>query len=165
MYSSRDVDCFSRIFNIESYLRLLVRWELKGGHGSSWKGIIPTNIKNEVNLRKNQEQKIGCVDVVSSNMLSYLNLSELKDVLILPTLWKNLKSHWSARNIVLADFQKLMAVRNKVAHFRPITKNDIRHVHRFQEDLNYNTVNMELYRRRSKKITEDNFNQPEGVFF
>ena len=82
-----------------------------------------------------QLQDIGVIDAYRSGLLSYLNLSELKDV-VTETLWANVfKSKWPPQDIVRSEFKKLLAVRNKVAHFRPVTDRDARVVSRFSEDF------------------------------
>jgi len=141
----------------------LVRWELKGKNGLSWKSGLSQDLISEADKRKQQELDLGCVDAISSNLLSYLSLSELKDVLVSPALWDTcFKASWGAQDIVLSDFKRLIAVRNKVAHFRSVSQRDFRLVERFHEDLNYRTRNYDFARSTIRRINVENYKELGG---
>jgi hypothetical protein len=127
--------CYRTLFEIESYLRWLARWELRGNGGAEWLGLLPEELLAEVRVRIRQEQEARVVDDLKSGLLSYLHLSELKDLLC-TTLWDRcLAKQWPDREVVIAEFKQLIAVRNKVAHFRPVTAWDVGVVRRFSEYL------------------------------
>lgn len=129
-----DTECYRLSFEIESYLRVITRWELRGRNPADWRGLIPPAIAAEAEARQEQERSIGYLDERKSGLLSYLNLSELKD-LILGPLWPAFRKQWPPEDMVRSEFKKLIAIRNKVAHFRPVTSRDRRVVRRFAEDL------------------------------
>lgn len=131
----RECESFRVLYDIEAYLRLLVRWELRGTAGRSWKGLIDPKATSDAEARQQQEREGGLIDPLESGLLSYLHLSELKEIVIGPLWLKCLASDWSAQDVVRSEFKKLIAVRNKVAHFRPITDWDAKVVERFSEDL------------------------------
>jgi len=164
--NAKDVECFKALYEIESYIRLIVLWELKGNYGLSWKGVIPEELIREITKRQNQEIQLGCVEVNNSNLLSYLNLSELKDLLVNTDLWElSFRSYWGAQDIVLSDFKRLIAVRNKMAHFRSVSTRDVRLVNRFLEDLNYRTKNYDTIRNVWNRINKDNESDPPNKLY
>lgn len=149
--SSDDQACFRTLFCVETYLRLVVRWELRGRHFREWRGVLNGEVVKEAKQRMEQEREVGVIDAYKSGLLSYLNLSELKDI-ITDTLWSDaFKGRWPSQDIVRSEFKKLLAVRNKVAHFRPVTPRDARVVSRFAEDLRDWT---ESYRHTSEYASE-----------
>ncbi len=131
-----DRSCFALLFEIENYLRVMLRWELRGRYATEWLGVLPAEFKNNAKQRINQEREIGYLDPRKSSVLSYLNLSELKDLIVDSPLWGGLfKFYWPPQEVVRTEFRKLMAIRNKSAHFRPVTLRDLRVADRFAEDL------------------------------
>lgn len=145
--SLSDLQSYQTLFEVETYLRNLVRWELRGQCGVQWKSVIPADILRAAKDRETQERAVGVITPYEGGLLSYMNLSDLKDIL-LDKLWDSaLKGDWPPLDIVKAEFKKLIAVRNKVAHFRPATALDARVVRRFAVDLGHWTRNL-------KQITE-----------
>jgi hypothetical protein len=144
-----DTECYRLSFEIETYLRVVARWELRGRNPADWRGLIPSLILAEAEARQEQERSIGYLDERKSGILSYLNLSELKD-LILGPLWPAFRKQWPPEDMVRSEFKKLIAIRNKIAHFRPVTSRDRRVVRRFAEDLADWTA---FYRRTAEYAT------------
>ena len=130
-----DQESHRLLFGIESFLRTLVRWELRGLNPAAWQGMIPAEVLSEAKARQDQERAICYVDVRKCGLLSYLTLSELKDIIIGPLWERAIRNHWPPLDLVQGEFKKLIAIRNKVAHFRPVTSRDLRVVNRFAEDL------------------------------
>jgi hypothetical protein len=131
----RESDGFRVLYDIEAYLRILVRWELRGIAGREWRGLLDSAAVRNADSRRRQEQDDGLIDSLASGLLSYLHLSELKDVVLGPLWSRCFAPNWAAQDVVKSEFKKLIAVRNKVAHFRPITEWDAKVVTRFAEDL------------------------------
>ena len=132
--SKDDLELFRLLFELENYLRVLVRWELRGTRPHDWRGMIPQDILSKAKHRREQELSIRYLDETKSGELSYLLLSELKDLIMEP-LWDRFKSSWPPKDMVQVEFKKLLAIRNKVAHCRPVTDRDARVAHRFAEDM------------------------------
>ena len=132
---SVDISGHSFLYEIEVYLRLLIRWELRGHYGTQWKGVIKSDHFNNATDRRSQEAALGYLDANSNSVLSYLNLSELKDIILETKMWEKAFSSWGAKDLIASDFKKLIAARNKVAHFRAVTKRDFRNILRFCQDL------------------------------
>lgn len=139
------------IYDIEVYLRLVIRLELRAKYCDKWKGGFPPDLTKEANRRYVQEAELGVLDAHPNSVLSYLQLSELKSLILDTWMWSDVfKAHWGAKEIVESDFKKLIAARNKVAHFRTITQRDVRNVQRFAEDLEDRTSKYRDIRRFSR---------------
>ena len=132
-----ETNCFTLLYDIENYLRIVVRWELKGQKGKQWLGSIPDTVLETARARQQQEREIAYLDPREGGPLSYLHLSELKDIIVGP-LWSTaFKRQWPPQDVVEAEFKKLIAIRNKSAHCRPVTRRDVLVVSRFAEDLSH----------------------------
>ena len=156
--SETECSSFSTLYNIENYLRLVLRWELSGQHGKIWTNKIPKEATEEAEKRKKQEKEIGYLDTIEGVLLSYLNLSELKD-LILDLIWDYAckgKGHWPPKDVVRGEFKKLIAIRNKTTHFRPLTNRDVRVLKRFSEDLVDWSRHYRRQREYSDKLSKEN---------
>jgi hypothetical protein len=154
-----DVYCYTLLYDIETFLRTIVRWELRGRHPGDWLGVLPAEMKDAVNARFKQEREIVYLDPRRSGWLSYLNLSELKELIIGP-LWSIFKKDWPPQDILQSEFKKLIAVRNKIAHFRPSTDRDRRLVKRFSEDLSDWTSHYRKMRNKQETVT---FSDPATI--
>lgn len=131
----RDEQSYNLLFDIEAFLRTLVRWESRGIQPKDWTGLINKQVLTTAKDRQKQERSLGYVDGRKSGILSYLTLSELKDILLGPLWERCIRINWPPQEIVKSEFKKLIAIRNKVAHFRPVTEKDMRVSIRFGEDL------------------------------
>lgn len=163
--SNRDALAYRLLFEVESYLRTLVRWELRGAYPADWKGRLPARFVAAAKERCDQERTIGYLDERRSGLLSYLNLSELKDV-ITDALWgAALTDAWPPKELLRGEFKKLIGIRNKVAHFRPVTARDLRVISRFVEDLEDWTKHYKRARLYAPFIESDSgAGQDENVF-
>ncbi|AOE49515.1 hypothetical protein [Kangiella sediminilitoris] len=125
---------YKKLFDLEVYLRFIVIWELKGRWGMQWKSALSPSLLEQIEQKKGSEKSLGYIDYQTHGLLSYCSFSELRD-LILGPLWDDCFSKWGAKECITADFKRVIAVRNKLAHFRNITKKDLRNVHYFLEYL------------------------------
>lgn len=145
---TQEAECFRALFEIEAYLRLIVRWELRGLVGRAWKGSVAKAVIEEARKRQQQEAGEGLIDSVESGFFCYLNLSELKDIALGPLWEKGFSRSWPAQDVVRSEFKKLIAIRNKIAHFRHVTEWDVEVVRRFAADIARWTRSYRVVRER-----------------
>lgn len=133
--SQDDQNAFRILSEVERYLRLTLRWELRGRRPRDWAGLISQVTTAEAKRRAVEERGLRYLDAMKSSVLSYMTLSELRDT-ILGSAWAlAFAQTWPPAELVKSEFKKLIAVRNKVAHFRSVSERDLRVVRRFAEDL------------------------------
>ena len=142
-----DLRTFSSLHSIEAYLRFVVRWELSCRYGKNWRSNIPQEIQRSYEARQKEEREVGVVRQYDGD-LAYLTLSELRD-LFLGQVHAKL-NNWPACDIIKSDIKKLLQVRNKLAHFRPLVRQDCTIVDRFSEDLSHWTSEYRRVRERAK---------------
>ena len=115
-----DLECYANISEFEVTLRRIVRWELMSLYGRSWLAETGAYL-NLINDRIASEGKKG-INRGCSSYLSYLTLGELQ-TLIFKDFWNSTFSNiFSGKKSLQKDLlEKILPVRNKVAHFRPVT--------------------------------------------
>jgi hypothetical protein len=134
-----DVVAFSLVYEIESYLRSLVKWEAASLYGKVWVGsVVSEPIQQAIKQRRHQERSLNLFDSPSSSSLAFLNLSELLDLIVGEPLWsKAFSKRFPPRELLEGEFRKLTALRNKLAHFRRVSDRDVDLLRRFSSDLSY----------------------------
>jgi len=120
-----DQGAYRKILYFEVLLRRLIRWEARGVHGRSWLLALDT-LQSKIEERIQAERQLGAFNPDSSE-LSYLSLAELIEI-VFSYLWRDCFQQVlnNKKNIRNDPCRALNAIRNKVAHFRPIAQNDAR---------------------------------------
>lgn len=122
---------YNRLYNIEAYLRFMLRWELVGAFAENWQAQLGP-VLEQARERLDQEQALRIIDADELNIMSYMMLGDLKEVMLRESVWPLFKQHWPPQDLLQADFKLLIAVRNKNAHYRPVTARDMRTIERLQ---------------------------------
>lgn len=125
---------YERLYNIESYLRHMLRWELVGKFAENWTQPIETRLK-EAEERRQHEGNFKVIDADERNLMSYLMLTDIRDTMIEDAVWPLFKDDWPPLEHVKTTFQLLIALRNKNAHYRAVTPRDLRTLDRIEENL------------------------------
>lgn len=155
-------DCqsaYERLYNIESYLRHILRWELVGAFAESWQNPIAELVK-AAEERRAHEGTFRVIDADERNIMSYLMLNDIRDTMLEPSVWRLFKSNWPPVENFKTTFQLLNALRNKNAHYRPVTSRDLRTLDRIQEDLSDFTAHYGKARRLIRSVEPDALPEP-----
>lgn len=142
---------FRLVYNIELYLRHMVRWELVGERGNDWQTVLG-DLKGAARSRQTQEAELRLIDTNPRNLLDYLLLTEIKDIMVMDAVWPLFKNRWPPQDMFLADFKLFNAIRHKVAHFRAPTDRDLRMLERFKDVLVEATAHYRQQKRGAKVI-------------
>jgi hypothetical protein len=128
-----DKAYYELLFNLESYLRFVVRWELRAHRPRDWRSLIGDEVLEGAQEKLTQEQGSRYFESYAMGFLAYCSLSELRDIILGPLWAISFSRSWGAYELVSADFKKLIAIRNKIAHFRAISQRDISTINLFTE--------------------------------
>jgi hypothetical protein len=127
-------EAYEKLFNVENYLRFIVKWEILGEWGADWHVGLGATAESAMKMRE-EEAAAGIIDNESHNIMSYLMLTELSR-LILDEHWILFKaSGWGKQEMLKAELQGLRMLRNKVMHCRPLTELDLRTLERVIDRL------------------------------
>lgn len=119
------------LFRIENALRLFVFIILKKEFGSEWKNI---NIDDEgqntlekiAKRRMSQAQNFGYIGFPVTSPLMHLTTGEIIRIITIESLWKHFKPYFrGSKEIIRNKLEEINSVRNSLAHFRPITEDDV----------------------------------------
>ena len=118
----RDKQAYEQVFNHETLLRRVLRWELRGHFGQHWYGELGkycARVEDQI-----QSEKVeSCYDPRVS-ALGYLGLRD-STALITGRHWddifKPIFSGSVQKHTIKSGLRSVISVRNKVAHFRPVS--------------------------------------------
>ena len=116
-----DERAYCQIFNHELLLRRVLRWELRGCFGRLWYQRIGRHgVSIEERIRSEKEH--GWYDPQVSE-LAYLGLREIIDIvcgLQWNAIFSKMFRHRLPKHLLKNGLRKVVGMRNKVAHFRPV---------------------------------------------
>lgn len=126
-------EALTLLFRIENALRMLVFMELKSTKGSQWLGVqIATadgeqlSIDKVAKKRRANDDTFGYLGHRTRSPLMYLTGGELVGLILSDGLWPNFKKYFSAgKQVVDLKLREIGTIRNILAHFRPISQDDV----------------------------------------
>ncbi|QKJ22984.1 hypothetical protein [Poseidonibacter lekithochrous] len=117
------------LFRFENFLRVFVYIILKENLKEKWD---ETNIKDNKtiksisNQRKNQDEDYGYLTCEINSPMLYLSSGELIDIIMHDKNWKYFNRYFKAKKeIIKHKLLEIGAIRNALAHFRPINEQDL----------------------------------------
>jgi hypothetical protein len=120
---------YKTLFELENNLREFVVAKLFDAFGEDWERIIKRNetlkstIKQWGNM-KTAEQKLGWLSHEDLPSLSYSLFPEIKDLIY--EYWGGFfEKYFHPKNIFEGSFESLESLRNKIAHNRPLSDQDV----------------------------------------
>jgi hypothetical protein len=117
------------LFRFENALRVFVFVILKRELLDSWDTAAIAGggtIRSETGKRLSQARNHGYLGYGVSSPMLFLNSGEILQVLTSDAYWKHFARYFKAsKAIVEAKLQEIGAVRNALAHFRPLRREDI----------------------------------------
>lgn len=117
------LDAYRKLFNTENYLRFIVKWELVGQFGETWRtalGDVGTKAEDQMT----RDAAHGVLDVERHNIMSYTMLSQLQSIMT-GANWTHFESNWPKKEFLVAQLEVLNRLRGKAMHCRPWSIGDL----------------------------------------
>lgn len=123
-----DPSYFAFVNQIEQRLRAHIEQEMNNTFGDNWiLARISEHVRNEWVSRRDKARSKGEPEF---NLIHYAELIELKDIMIGKKTWSNLFSNrFGIKEHFITAMDRLHAVRNPLAHSRPISNGQRLHLH------------------------------------
>jgi hypothetical protein len=125
-------EALNLLFRIENALRVLVYVTLKREVGAKWQDLSISSedgdgtIASIASKRRQQAGTFGYLGHPASSPLLFLTTGELTRLITSDAYWKHFKAYFLAsRQIVTTKFDEINSVRNALAHFRPLKRDDV----------------------------------------
>lgn len=150
------------IYNIESYMRLMLRWELVGANGVRWREALG-EARQQAEKRQERERELKFISTDERNLLPYTLLSELTAVMTSAEVWPLFKHAWPRQDLLTSDLEVFNAVRAKVAHFRQLTDRDMGVIERFKTIVIDMTAHYRKQRRSQQVLDPENLDLPSRL--
>ena len=159
-------EALTLLFRIENALRMLVFMELKSTKGSQWLGVqIATadgeqlSIDKVAKKRRANDDTFGYLGHRTRSPLMYLTGGELVGLILSDGLWPNFKKYFSAgKQVVDLKLREIGTIRNILAHFRPISQDDVEVV---KQNANQILADVESAIQRARCIDRVPSNYPD----
>ena len=113
---------FQFIFVCENILRKFIIQVLNDKAISSVSSLGISSLKNKINIRKNEESKKKYLPIRGLHDIYYLDLGELKNVII--NSWVYFKDKITSQTWISERIDSLYSIRNRVAHNSGSLTND-----------------------------------------
>jgi hypothetical protein len=115
-----DIDAYSKVASCEGFLRRVLRWELRGHAGNQWKREINSRISDLI--ERQAVERMNGLYIDHGCPFAYLSLNELVEVMF-RDLWKPIfREVFGNNRATAADLHRLRQIRNRIAHFRPVSE-------------------------------------------
>lgn len=121
------------LFRVENALRALVFVVLKNARGAAWLEVnVSTDESDQTTIgalarkRVAQGQTHGYLGYQITSPMMHLTSGELVRVLVSEGFWPFFKPYFNAaKHVVTLKLEEIGIIRNSLAHFRPLTANDV----------------------------------------
>jgi hypothetical protein len=120
------------LFRMENSLRVFVYLILKNKHFENWDQCQiqaegeSTSIRSVAQKRISQAQGFGYLGYDINVPLMFLNSGELTRLILSDTYWAYFKTYFKGkRDIISNKLEEIGSIRNSLAHFRPLRKDDV----------------------------------------
>lgn len=116
-----DKQAYEEVFNHETLLRRVLRWELRGHFGRQWYGELGRYC-SRIEEQIQSEKAKSCYDPRVS-AFGYLGLSDSTELITgrhWEGIFKLIFSGSVPKHTIKSGLRSMIGVRNKVAHFRPV---------------------------------------------
>jgi hypothetical protein len=122
------VNTYARLWQLETWLRVLVYVELRALQGDDWSKALTLNPKPFA-----ADKSLTHMPTPEMNALSYAQLSDL--LKIISQYWDCFSVYFPPKNLWDAKFEEVKQIRNRVAHFRIGHEDDLMRVKQLLRDL------------------------------
>jgi Swt1-like HEPN len=125
--TAEHADAAASLFRIENRLREVVAEALSQVEGTWWPSRFPAALVREADQRRQSEAESPAPISFDLHPLAFLDLGELVDVILEEANWEQVfKVRFGlSRDAFSQAMTAVTAVRNKVAHNRPVGANDL----------------------------------------
>lgn len=130
---SEYYDALNVLFRVENALRVFAYVVLKNAHGEKWLDVSLKSddlssgtIASVARQREEQDKKHGYLGRDVSSPLMYLTSGEVIRLMLSDGEWPHFAGYFvAARELIRSKLEEIGNIRNALAHFRPLTKEDV----------------------------------------
>ena len=121
------------LFRIENALRVFVYCILKENYGAQWTGLQISTAETDsiaisrlTSRRISQQQDFAYLGNRIASPMMYLNSGELIYLIFADNYWPKFAPYLEGKKEILRNkLEEISTIRNSLAHFRPITQDDV----------------------------------------
>lgn len=118
----RMASAYSKLFELEQSLRLLIQQRLEAQYTSSWWEEVPDDIKNRVLGRENHPPNRWFDDYVPSSRLRFADFGDLQRIVL--TKWDIFRDDFGDKELFRSNMIYLTYARHRIAHINTLGADD-----------------------------------------
>ena len=124
------------LFRLETSLRNFVNNQATALSGEKWINNVIPNLLPDLRKRRKGEKRFHWLHNEDLSLLYYATLPELRQIIAKKNLWNRVfKKYFRRHEELEMKLQEIEAIRNAVAHNRPITEEIYRRLKMYYEDI------------------------------
>jgi hypothetical protein len=127
-------EVFPLLFQLENSIRSLIEKVLSRSGKDWWQKRVPIGVQNNVQKTMNKEKRYPYRDKRGNYPLYYANFDDLKKIIIDPTNMADFSAIIINFNWFEVKMDEVYMARNNLAHFVPLTNDDISRILLFHRD-------------------------------
>jgi len=128
---SQLLEAYAHLWQFETWMRRLVYVQLRALDGDAWESKIET--ERALKLFKVNDKSMTHMPTPEDDVLSFILLSKLTDVV--SEHWCFFESYLLPQPIWQAKLKEILTIRNRVAHFRSLHRDDLPRIVQFLRDI------------------------------
>jgi hypothetical protein len=121
---------YAHLWQFETWLRRLVFVQLRALDGDAWESKIKSG---RAAVPKYNDKRMTHMPTTEDDVLSFIQLSELQRVVA--EHWHLFETYLPPKTIWDAKLEEVVAIRNRIAHFRSLHRDDLARVRQFLRDI------------------------------
>jgi len=137
--SEDNLRAFLRLYEFESWLRELIYLELKTYYGTAWWTEVENAFRRRggINFDRSfrSDKRHPHMVTPETDPLWFISFETLLRILFAPKFWGRFKTYLTTKMLLRAKFTEITAVRNRVAHCRPLHRLDTSRIDSLMTDL------------------------------
>lgn len=140
---------YERIYVLEQWLRRLVYVALTAELGKEWRSAIPANINKNLKRRLNDTRNLSYLQCESEKVDNEIWLTTLEEILAIADVSKSKKAvekiSGYTYKVLSREIEKLIEIRNVVAHNKPVSEDTFEILESISKILNGTYVKLRGY--------------------
>jgi len=147
-FSYKKSNPYETLKKLEDDLRILISSELSKISQQWWKQRIPGDVKQNAKNRKEKEEKRGIKS--RHSLIYYVDFTDYAKIITRSDNWEDVfKYIFHDKNAIAVKLRELEPVRNSISHTRNLTKDDVRKLEFYTEDIR---KGIDYYKKQKKKL-------------
>jgi len=122
--------------NLEEKIRKFLEQELSEHNPQWWKQLIPGDVKQNAEDRKQKDELRKNWDYEKQSLISYIDFTDYEKIIIQKTNWRTIFQYvFNDKNAISVKLREIEPIRNAISHSRNLDFDEIKQLKFYSEDI------------------------------